>query len=61
MKGIYSLREEETTSSDVIVHETIGVLLIPEILNGIRPQEVTHESRSWGFSESIDLQVSFAP
>ena len=35
--------------------EAVGCLLLPEILDGVRPEDITHEALSGWLAETVDL------
>lgn len=50
-------REEEGTSSDVVVDEPIRVLLVPKLLQWIGPEDVAHETMRRRLPEPVDLRT----
>lgn len=50
-----NLRKEVRASPDVVVDEEILCLLSTEVLNRVRPQNITHETVGGRFTESINL------
>lgn len=47
---------EVWTPSDCVVTVMLAVFLIAVIFQRIRPQKITHWTKGWGLSESINLQ-----
>jgi hypothetical protein len=41
----------------MIVYEAIRSLLLPEVFNRVRPQDIAHEAMCWWFSKAVNLSV----
>jgi hypothetical protein len=56
-KGASSgIREEVRATPDVVVNEVFPGLLLSELFQRIRPENVAHEAMSWRFAETVDLR-----
>lgn len=49
------VREKERATADVVMQEEITRLFLAKVLEGIGPEDITHKTLGWGFSETIDL------
>jgi len=47
--------EEVRATADIIVDKELLRLFLSEVFQRIRPQDVAHQSVSWGFAKSINL------
>lgn len=53
--GAGDSRIEVRTTSDVVVYEALCGLFCPEILDGICPEEITHQAVGRWLSEAVEL------
>src|SRR6266404_2231703 len=51
---------EERATPGVVMHEVLWAPLLPKTLDGVRPQYVAHESRSWRLTEPVQLRKQHA-
>ena len=51
-----NIREEVRASSYVIVNKTVGSLFLTKVFDGVRPQDITHETLGGWLAEAVDLR-----
>ena len=50
--------KEVRATPDVVVHKELRCLFLPKFLEWIRPQDITHQTMSGRFAETVNLEGS---
>jgi hypothetical protein len=51
----HGAREEVRATPDVVMHETVAVLLVSELLERVGPEDVAHKAVRRRLTEAVDL------